>query len=221
MSRYAADLGAAGVVHTIPDMIRPAMGESEQDVIRRYFQKLAAAVDSPVFIYQPPGVDAAYQMTPAMLADLADIPNIVAAKVSSNDAEYIFNLIWATKDKEFSLIAGAETSYYAALRAGARAVIGQGCTINPQILKVMQTRFEQGDSAGVLEAQYSVNLLVSNCRNSVDFFKRYVNEKGYSMGRAARSAPDNLYVKYPQPMSDDEYAEFKIIFENELKKYSA
>jgi dihydrodipicolinate synthase/N-acetylneuraminate lyase len=219
LSAFATDVGAAGVVHTVPDMIRPTNGESAQDVVLRYFESLASAVDAPIFIYQPPGVDVDYQMSPELLAKLADIPNIVATKVSTNDAEYLFNLIHATKDKDFSVIAGAETSYYAALYAGARAVIGQGCTINPQIIKKMQKCHEAGDRAGVLEAQHSINLLVNECRNSVDFFKRYLNEKGYSVGQAFRSAPDNLYIQYPQPLTDNEYSRFKNILESELAKF--
>ena len=135
---YAMECGASGVVYTVPDMIRPEGDETEAELTLRYFEKMSAAVDAPIFIYQPPGVDDKYQMSPELIAKLAEIPNVVAAKVSTNDAEYLFNLNWALRDKEFTLIAGAETAYYAALYAGVRAVIGQGCTLNPQIIKEMQ-----------------------------------------------------------------------------------
>ncbi len=219
LSRYAQDVGASGVVHTIPDMLTPQAGKTPVDVTLQHFERIAASVTIPVFIYQPPGTANEYMLTPEAIRRLASIPNVVAAKISTNNAYYLFRLIRAAQSETFSMIAGAETIFYAALYAGAPAVIGQGCTINPQIIKALQQRFEAGDQAGVIEAQHSVNMLCEECRNPVDFLKRYVSEQGFPVGRAYRSAPDNLYVAYPEPMSDEEYQRFKLLFEQELAQY--
>ncbi len=220
LSCFAEKVGAAGIVHTIPDMLKPKVAQSIGEVIIDYFETIAREVTLPIFIYQPPIINPEYRVTPAIFAELAAMPKIVAAKVSTNDAEYILSLIRATRAKEFAYIAGSETSYYAALYAGARAVVGQGCSVNPQILKVMLDRFENGNQKGTLEAQVSVNILCEKCRNPVDFLKQYAKEKGFVMGRAYRQAKDNLYIKYPEPLSTREYKEYKNLFERELKKYA-
>ena len=219
LSQYADKVGASGVVHTIPDMIRPKESETIADVIIRYFERLNNEISTPIFIYQPPIIDPDYRVTSEIFAELADMDNVVAAKVSTNDAEYILNLIQATRDKEFAYIAGSETSFYAALYAGARAVVGQGASVNPQILKLVQERFKSGDLAGAIEAQVSVNYLCDTCRNPVDFLKRYASEQGFLMGRAYRKSADDIYIKYPEPLTDEEYLTFRKIFEKEMSKY--
>ena len=219
LSQYAEKVGASGVVHTIPDMIRPKDRETYGDVTVRYFEKLNKEISIPIFIYQPPIIDPDYCVTSEIFAALADIEKIVAAKVSTNDAEYILNLIEATRDKEFAYIAGSETSYYAALYAGARAVVGQGSSVNPQLLKVVLEKFEDGDQTGAIEAQNSVNYLCETCRNPVDFLKQYATEQGFPMGRAYRKAADDIYIKYPDPLTNEEYLTFRKIYEKEMSKF--
>jgi len=219
LSQYAEEIGTSGVVHTIPDMIRPKDSETIGEVIIRYFEMLNNEISVPIFIYQPPIIDPDYRVTTEIFAELAGMKNVVAAKVSTNDAEYILSLIQATKDKEFAYIAGSETSYYAALYAGARAVVGQGSSVNPQILKVVQEKFESDDKEGAINAQISVNYLCDTCRNPVDFLKRYAVEQGFPMGRAYRTSGDDIYIKYPEPLTDEEYVTFRKIFEKEMSKY--
>jgi dihydrodipicolinate synthase/N-acetylneuraminate lyase len=219
LSQYAELVGASGVVHTIPDMIRPKEVETIADVISHYFMTLNKEISIPIFIYQPPIIDPDYCVTPEIFAELAAMEKVVAAKVSTNDAEYILSLIEAAKDKEFAYIAGSETSFYAALYAGAQSVVGQGSSVNPQILKVVQECFESGDHKGALKAQVSVNYLCQVCRNPVDFLKRYACEQGYTMDRAYRKTGESIYIKYPEPLTENEYVKFKKIFENELAQY--
>ena len=219
LSQFAEQVGATGVVHTVPEALLPLPGESEASVIRRYFNTIAEAISIPIFIYQPPFTEPAYQLTPALLAELAEQPRIISAKVSSDRAGYLFDLIQSVKTKDFVFTAGNETVYFAALFAGARAVIGQGCSINPQIVKAVKDCFERRDFEGVLAAQHSTNLLVEKCRNPVDFLKVYAAEKGFRMGRACRQMPRESYLKSPNPLSEQEYLTYKIFLESELAKY--
>ena len=70
------------------------------------------------------------------------------------------------------------------------------------------------------EAQASINRLVDACPNAVDFYKRFLNEKGYSMSAALRPAGNNPYAEADrQPLTDEEYAAFKVVYEAELSRY--
>jgi len=222
LSRFAEDQGAAGVVHTIPEAIAPEGDQTVADVILRYFETVCAAVKGPVLIYQPPGTADEYCVTVDLIRQLADMPAIKGMKVSTTNAEYILDLTWAVAGKDFAFISGAETAFLAGLCSGSPAVIGQGATVNPQILNAIQDRFEDGDLSGAVEAQRSANLLVQESKNTVDFFKRYASEKGYPVQPYHRSMASNPYSKQkaPGPLTDDEYAAFKRLLESELEKYT-
>ncbi len=218
LGKFAKDAGASGVVHTIPEALS-LEGTNREDLFMHYFGTLAEAVDLPLYIYQPPGSKAEYHLTGPLLAKLAAIDNILGAKVSSPDAELIFNLAHGTRDEEFSYIVGCETAFYAGLYAGAKAAIGQGTILNPHILNAVQNRYDAGDREGALAAQESVNALCYGCGNPVDFLKRYSTEKGFPIKPCFRSMNPNPYGTDPVPLTDEAYNRFKAQYEAEIAKY--
>ena len=220
LSQFAENAGAAGVVHTLPEAIEPTADETPADVVIRYFETIQAAVKIPVLIYQAPGTDTRFCVTPELLATLADMPNIRGIKVSSSDAMYIFDLMYAVRGKDFGYICGNETAFLAALLTGARAVIGQGATVSPKILKAVQDRFEEHDLEGAMAAQSATNLLVKESANTVEFFKRYLAEKGYPVQPYVRGVGDTLYAKVaPSELTDATYTTYKNLLDQELAKF--
>lgn len=220
LSRRAEALGAAGVLHVVPEAVRPRDGETIGQVILRYFAAVNDAVRTPIFIYQPPGTDPGYRITTEWVRVLAQMDNVAGMKTSTADAGYITDMIWATADLDFAFIPGAETAFLAALALGSRATIGQGCTVNPSIVAAVQQRFEAGDLRGALDAQRSVNLLVESCPNPVEFLKRYAAEKGYAVQPHARSVGSNPYQRDRDPLTAEEYAGFKKVLERELARFA-
>jgi 4-hydroxy-tetrahydrodipicolinate synthase len=220
LGKFAEGAGADGVVYTIPEGLVPAEGEPMDDFLVKYFTTVCGAVSCPVFFYQPPGTRQEYCVTPETLARLADIDNLVGGKVSTNDGYYLFRLIRAVRDKEFGFICGAETAFYAGLMAGARACIGQGTTVNPQVIRAVVDRFVAGDFDGAVQAQEDTNLLVEKCPNAVDFFKRYATEKGFPVGPYARSLASNPYVQNRSVLADEDYQAYKKIYEGIVARYA-
>jgi dihydrodipicolinate synthase/N-acetylneuraminate lyase len=218
LSQYAESVGAAGVVHTMPEALDPKAGETYADVILRYFETIQACVKVPVLIYQPPGTDERYRADAALIGRLADLPNIKGMKVSTSDAEYIFNLTYAVAGKDFGFICGCETAFLAALVTGARAVIGQGAAVNPQVLKAVQDCYDKGDLAGAIEAQHISNVLVEKSKNTIEFFKQYATEKGYPVKPFARAGA-HLYGTVASSLSQEDYEKYKGILEAALAKY--
>lgn len=220
LSQFAEEQGAAAVVHTMPEAIAPGPGETTADVVLRYFETIANATSLPVLIYQAPGTAPEYQVTIDLVRRLADMPAIQGMKASTTDAEYILDLTWAVRDKDFGFIAGAETAFYAALGSGAKACIGQGTSINPAIINAVQDRFDQKDYDGAIEAQRTVNELVQISVNPVGFFKRYATEKGFPVPLHVRPMAKAVYGKEsPAPLADGEYNAFKNRLETELERF--
>ncbi len=219
LGRYALEAGAAGAVYTIPEALLPEAGETHQQLIERYFQTICDRVNGPVFLYQPPGTQAEYEMSPETLSRLAAIDNFVAGKFSTADGYYTYELIHAVRDKSFGYIVGNETLYYAGLVLGARACIGQGTMLNPQIIKAAYEHYLNGDIEGMLHAQDVINYLVREISNPVDFLKMYATEKGYDVPLHTRSQSTNPYMTDRAPITLDEYARFKYVYDKELTPY--
>ncbi|NUM55654.1 MAG: dihydrodipicolinate synthase family protein [Candidatus Hydrogenedentes bacterium] len=219
LSQFAEQQGAAGVVHTMPEALLPRDGETHADVILRYFERISDAVQVPIWLYQPPGTQKEYCVTMDLAVRLAEIPRVAAMKVSTVDAQYIYNLCYAMAPLGFKFIAGSECGFLAALYAGASACIGQGCTLNPVTIKAIQDRYEAGDQQGAIEAQRSTNYLVEVGVSTVEWFKRYITDRGYPVSTHARDMGANPYVGAPAPLTQDAYESFKAVFEAELLKF--
>lgn len=218
LSRFAEGIGADGVVLTIPEALVPEK-ETMDDLIYNYFEKVCSAVNIPVLFYQTPGTRPEYCLTPELLKKLSRIDNLVAGKVSVADGGYLFDLARAVKQENFSLIVGNETIFYAGLILGCRACIGQGTSLNPQIIRAMVERYKVGDVEGCMQAQEDVNLLVRKCPNAVEFFKRYITEQGYPVSECPRTIENNPYFENRRRLSHEEYEGFKQIYEEILSKY--
>lgn len=216
LGRIAKDAGAGGVVYTLPEALVPDAGETCQVLTQRFFERVCAGVDLPVFVYQPPNTKAEYLMTPASIAKLATIDNVCGAKASYSDGEYVYSLIRATKDAEFNYIVGAETIYAIGKLMGATAVIGQGSTMYPKLLNIVGERLEAGDREGAFLAQDAVNRLVALPCFPQGFFKRLATESGYAVGGYHREIASNPYgERAPKPMTDDAYNTYKMAMEEE------
>lgn len=220
LCRHAERMGADGAVITVPEGLRPASGETEASVVAAYVGAVCESTNLPVFLYQPPGTDEKYHLTPEQLAQLSRRDNLVGVKVSTNNAYYAFSLLRAAESREFAFITGDESIYYATLYAGSRAVIGGGCCVCPQILSVLRRRHLDGDRHGALAAQDSVNRLFAACRNHVDFVKCFASESGYPVSRVYRELSGHGYFKQPEPLSPAEYAAYKTLLLKELAAFA-
>ncbi|MDZ4859783.1 MAG: dihydrodipicolinate synthase family protein [Candidatus Hydrogenedentes bacterium] len=221
LSQFAEQQGAAGIVLTLPEALAPKGGETHRDVILRYFERVSDAITIPIILYQPPGTQPEYCVTMELAESLAQIPQVTAMKVSTVDAQYIHNLCYTMVPNGFHFIAGSECAFLTALYAGACGCIGQGCTLNPAIVKAIQDFYEADDRESAIEAQRSTNMLVEKGVATVEWFKRYITERGYPVSTYARDAGKNPYVSAPTPLTQDAYESFKLIYEAELETYGA
>ncbi|MGX7828522.1 dihydrodipicolinate synthase family protein [Actinokineospora sp. 24-640] len=107
--RAAAD-GAHGVLCLPPTMYRA----NQAEVIAHYEQ--VAAVGLPVMVYNNP-IDTKVDITPAILAELAQIPNVVAVKEFSGDVRRVLEIRELAPD--LAVVAGADDVVLEALLMGA------------------------------------------------------------------------------------------------------
>jgi len=221
LSRYAQECGAAGVVHTIPEAVSLAAGQTQLEATLSYLQTISEAVALPIFLYQPPNTDPDFCVTAESLPVIADIPGVTAIKVSTADAGYMLDLVHSVRGRDFAYIVGNETAYYAGLAMGARGCIGQGCCLNPAIVRAVMDRFDAGDLEGAMDAQAAVNRLCRGTSSAVSFFKRWLSERGHPVQPYNRPAADSSYAGAPGPISDAEVAAFRAEIEQTLAEFGA
>lgn len=105
-------LGADGV------MVLPAMVyKSDPRETMHHFRAVAAAAALPILVYNNPvayGID----ITPAMFAELAEVPNLLAIKESSADTTRITQLVNACGDR-YALFTGVDTLVMESVLLGA------------------------------------------------------------------------------------------------------
>jgi 1-pyrroline-4-hydroxy-2-carboxylate deaminase len=99
--RDVAALGASGV------MLMPAMNyKGDPREILGHFRAVAASTSLPIMIYNNP-ISYANDITPAMFAELVEVPNFVALKESSGDPRRITDLHNAVGDR-YALFVGVD-----------------------------------------------------------------------------------------------------------------
>ena len=101
---------------------------------------------------------------------------------------------------------------------GARVCIGWGRTRTPDSQRNAE-RYRSGNYSGVISAEDSINTLVQNITNPLDFLKMYATEKGFDTPLYTRSQASNPYMQDRAPITKEEYDRFKAVYEMELIPY--
>jgi dihydrodipicolinate synthase/N-acetylneuraminate lyase len=157
LSRFAQDNGATAAVLVIPAGMRPEPNESAHDAVFRFFQTVHDNTSIPIMVYNPQNLPAEYHTTPELVRRIAPLERIIGMKLSTNDMYWMGNLVEAGQRDNFIMVAGSECAYYQAIMTGAIGVIGQGCSVYPNILRRILDAIVDGDFEQARQAQFDVN----------------------------------------------------------------
>jgi dihydrodipicolinate synthase/N-acetylneuraminate lyase len=118
-------------------------------------------------------------MTPGLLCRLLELPRVAGMKVSTHDDAMFGPLAEVVRGTSFALIAGDETYYLSALQQGAVGVIGEGCSVYPEILEAIRQRYQAGDISGAQQAQEDVvrALQIKEGLDGGVFWKQFIAEQ--------------------------------------------
>lgn len=137
-------------------VLTPMFVTPNQDQLYKHYKDVAASTSLPVILYNNPpktGVN----LTPATVAKLAEIPNIVSIKDSSGDLTLTAEYIRLTKHRDdFSVLMGRDTLIYGALLYGATGSIASCANVAPRLCADIYEKYMAGDLAGALEAQFAL-----------------------------------------------------------------
>lgn len=175
--RFAADSQKAGAGGL---MVLPAMVyKSDARETMAHFRAVAAASDLPIMCYNNPvtyGVD----ITPAMFADLADEPKLVAIKESSENPRRITDLFNATGDR-YTLLCGVDDLVLESMVLGAVGWISGLVNAFPAENRLLWDLAMAGrwDEAREVYRWYTPLLHLDTHPKLVQYIKLAVAESGY------------------------------------------
>lgn len=166
-------------------VLTPMFVSQTQEELYDYYAEIAASTTLPIILYnnQP---KTNVTITPATVARLAKIDNIVAVKDSTGDMTNAAEYIRLTRDNpNFSVLMGRDTLIYAALCYGATGAIASCANVAPRITADIYEKYMAGDLEGALEAQFTLAPLRIAC--SMGTFPAVIKEgliqEGFAVGK--------------------------------------
>ena len=137
-------------------ILTPMFVSPNQDQLIRHYETIAENTGLPVVLYNNPP-KTSVSLTPATVAKLAEVPNIVGIKDSSGDMTLTAEYIRLTRHLDnFSVLMGRDTLIYGALCYGAAGSIASCANVAPRLCVDIYEKFMAGDFKGSLMAQFTL-----------------------------------------------------------------
>ena len=151
---------ARGLGATEIAVLTPYYLASDDDALRTFFTAVSAASDGlAVYIYVYRKRSGNF-VSVELMAELAQLPNIVGAKVSEEPLELIARYR-AVVPAEFVLYTGADGELAAAADSGAQGVVSGISSVFPKPFRALAAAADSGDAAALAAAQADVDTVVS------------------------------------------------------------
>jgi len=198
LAEIAEDVGVDALSVLTPMFISP-----NQDQLVKHYKTIAASTKLPIILYNnlpKTGVT----ITPATVAKLADVKNIVGIKDSTGDMTNTAEYIRLTKGKNFKVMIGRDTLIHACLCYGGAGAVAACANVAPRICADIYDKYVAGDLAGSLEAQFRLAPL--RIAFSLGTFPTVIKESLELLGIEAGPCFDPV-----GPISDSEKEQLKKI----------
>lgn len=172
-------------------VLTPFYLPATDDALRAFFAAVSAAsdgLDVYVYVYQKRSGNF---VSVELMAELAQLANIVGAKVSEEPLELIAQYR-AVVPADFVLYTGADRELANAAEYGAQGVVSGISSVLPKPFRALISAAESGDPAALAEAQQHVDSVVDAIAGNMGRMKAAYAELGINGGttRMAIEAPD-------------------------------
>jgi len=139
-------------------VLQPMFVKLTNDELYTHFSSIAAAIgDKPMLLYNNPG-RTGYDIPSEVVAKLAhSSPNVVGMKDSSGNMTNTLEFIRRNRDVGFRVFVGKDTLIYSGLTVGCCGAVCSTANFLPTLVCSIWKKFEEGDLAGSLEAQFKLN----------------------------------------------------------------
>jgi 4-hydroxy-2-oxoglutarate aldolase len=157
-TKRAAELGYNAALVRTPHYYKPAMTHA---ALLDYFRRVADASPIPILVYSIPQFTGV-EVPGALIAKLAEHPNIIGIKDSWGKLDIVEEII-AAAPKKFQTLVGAAAILEPSLELGAvGAILGVAC-IAPDLCAALYDAARAGDSAKAEEIQRKLTPVAVKC----------------------------------------------------------
>lgn len=125
LTRHAADAGADASL-----LITPYYNKPNRNGIIAHFDAIASAVDIPIILYNIKS-RTGINLEPELIAQLAEIPNVIGVKEASGNLAQVSRIIELTMDSDFIVISGDDALTLPIMSLGGVGVISVIANIVP------------------------------------------------------------------------------------------
>jgi 4-hydroxy-tetrahydrodipicolinate synthase len=153
LTRHARDAGAAAALVALPQYFRVGF-----DDVKRHFSRLVQEVGLPILYYNFPKVTG-LELSPAEIAELAEIPGMVGVKQTIFDLEAIAELAKLTEHMPFTVLSGTTLNLPALVPRGIRGAIGVLPNLMPRETVALYAALRDGDETTASALMASINKL--------------------------------------------------------------
>lgn len=155
LTRIARELGAVEFAALTPYYLK-----ATDDSIFEYYRAVSDAVgDGRLYVYIYPA-RSGNPVSPELLVRLAELPNVVGAKISELSLDDIA-AYRAVVPADFELYTGADRDLIAAVEVGAQGVVSGVSSVTPKPFRALADAGRSGDAAAITAAQAAVDDVVA------------------------------------------------------------
>lgn len=152
LTRDAAEAGASAAILT-PPFYYHLPGKALFD----HFAAVARHASIPIVIYNNP-LYTGNPLAPALLAEIAQIDNVIGLKQSEADFGQLVEVIRRAGER-IAICTGIDSQFYGALCVGAKGVFSTAACVIPREMKAIYRAFSAGDRAAALAAHQRAQIL--------------------------------------------------------------
>ncbi len=151
---HAKRVGADGAL-----LITPYYNKPTQEGLYQHYAAVAQAVDLPLILYNIPG-RTSVNMTPATIARIAKLPNVVGIKEGSGSLGQVSEIIHQCGD-DLTILSGDDPLTLPMMALGAKGVITVTANVAPKDMAAMVTAALAGNFAEARASHFKLASLFS------------------------------------------------------------
>lgn len=154
LSHKAEALGVDGLL-----IITPYYNKANKSGLKKHFVTIAESVNIPIILYNVPG-RTCMNISPALIAELAQVPNIVAVKEASGDLGQVAEIA-SLVPEDFAIYSGNDDSIVPLLSLGGHGVISVLANVCPRETHDLVEKYLNGDVEGSRKIQLDLDALIA------------------------------------------------------------
>lgn len=154
LSQKAEALGVDGLL-----IITPYYNKANKSGLKKHFVTIAESVNIPIILYNVPG-RTCMNISPSLIAELAQVPNIVAVKEASGDLGQVAEIA-SLVPEDFAIYSGNDDSIVPLLSLGGHGVISVLANVCPRETHDLVEKYLERDVEGSRKIQLDLDALIA------------------------------------------------------------